>query len=240
MLYAFESDEEFENTTQQIDVLIRRHPEQSSWLLFVKEIKTSSVEHLFVDQEYHQITIVLRHPLTQHVIAEFMLQTSLEAPLYPVVPPVLKWLRPRYSFSDLLGLEFIDTLLPKKWNLCVNLMEDVILKIKEFVTPLSIESPELIYSEIEQFVISFVDFTGMYPCKFDSTMPCFGITKTKPKTDMGIGYGSGAVIGTMQDYHDYWKQHRDLLVRLVDILKADEPTSALDVTVQAQIIHLIQ
>lgn len=223
MMYLFESDEEFDNSTHQMDILIRKHPEQSAWLLFVKQVMmTSAMDYLFEEQHYHRITIILRHPTSQHILAEFELHAPLEQPLYPTVPPTLRWIGPRYPFSDMLGIEFMDTLLPKKWNLCVDLIDDVIFKIKEYVTPLSMESVECQYSEIEQFIISFIHFTGMYPCKFDSTMPCFGITKIQPKVDHGTGYGSGKVIGTLESYHDYRKQHRALVDQLVTLLKADE------------------
>lgn len=205
--YLFESDEEdnfvsgkTNNLDNKIQKLIKSDASNYSWFTTVKQLLSLTTRQgwtIYFD-ETNPLEIEITFTLLGVKRANFKLQVSSTSPYFPSSPPMLLWLGPRYSWRHTVGLLFFDPLLQTKWNLCTDMVTDILERIYTFVTELD-EQPvceHFIQTSEESVVIRFISNTMLYPSVFDSSLPSWGIVKSKEKMDKttgGVGYSVGKV-----------------------------------------------
>lgn len=123
------------------------------------------------------------------VVADFTWSAPLAAPLFPHAPPRMTWHGPRYAWSAMLSLHFIDTLRPSLWNFCQNL-DDVRAQIAEYTRPLTSLHPEFVPTWYEKRMLEFVQLTGLFPRALQGTLPRGLHGDEDAGEDAGTGYSN--------------------------------------------------
>lgn len=236
-VYLYESDDEdlfldSSRVENRILNLISLNKKQASWLNFLVhflQTKTMEWEVIFKEKDFTQAEFIYtdHHGLLK---AHFRLEVSQTEPFYPMSPPKLYWLGPKYEFEHLVPLYFIDPLLPAKWNFCTDL-STVFHSIISYTTPLISLSNRLFLTESERFFIDFIEATAMYPSKFDQSLPSWGIindltasVKGTHQKQNGTGYSSGDVSSALSGYYT----RRDKLTTAMSLLCQTLNTSVSD------------
>lgn len=155
------------------------------------------------------------------VLAAFTWHAPVGPPYFPNAPPRMIWHGPRYDWTHMLALLFIDAFLPSQWNMCQDL-DQIRAQIQAYVAPLTICAAQFQPRWYEDVLLHFVRHTGVDPRVIRSVLPS-GVHRAEEKT-AGIGF-SRPPLSPRRDHDTGAPQHRALLEHLLtELVSALDPT----------------